>query len=262
MSRVLNYYKALTEIDNFDGDVQITPALQLDARKAHTLQVISANLTSNLPNVYSYGDINNGLVTIGNGITTIDIQLPVGVYSVQNIQNAINDQAASWYTDSTDPAFILRANPVVNLCYIIIDSTKLSVGTQFSIDFGANSSLMYELLGFVDTKSFSTDGTFTASDYAKIDWFGNMVHVYISGFGSLSITNGVSSEIALSLNLATAEVTNLYAYPGGSGVHPPTVPIRVSSFLNGFSVKFVGDRGRQIVGFDGPAYIQFQIREI
>lgn len=261
-SRKLQYEVKVTSLSSLDGTVNLEPALQMDNRRPHTLQIVAGYITSNIPNVYNYGGSNNGLCQISNGTSTINLQLPNGTYQIDEIMSAINDAAASWYTDTADPAFILRANTVVEKAYIIIDSTKLSAGTQFSIDFNYGSSLMYQLLGFVTTKSFNADGTYTGSDYPQLDWMGNMVDVYLSGFGPLSIHNGQTSEFVFAFNLATSSVTNLYTYPGSSNINSPEIPIRCPSALSQFSVKFVGDReNRAVVAFDGLAYVEFIIRE-
>lgn len=120
---------------------------------------------------------------------------------------------------------------------------------------------MYDLLGFVSTKSFNTDGTFTGSTYPKIDYQGNTLKVKLSGFGSLSLVDGSPSDYLFSINLDTSSGANTYYYPGSTGVQPPTVPCRVPQFVTGFKVNFIGRDDEEVLFYDGKVILDLMLIE-
>lgn len=261
-SRLLSYSTSVTALGTFDGTVNFDTPLRVNSSRPHTFKVVRASITSNLPNVYNYGSVNNGLIRVSNdgGSTWTTIQLTDGVYSVNSLNNAINDVISVWMTSSSDSAFILRANTVINKCYIIIDSTKLSVGIQFAIDFGDTISLAYDLLGFVATQNFNTDGTHTGDAFPKLDYQGNNVKIFVNGFGPLAIEEGESTKLACTIPLSTSSVLNEYVY-GQNGEVPFEVPCKVSDPLTTYSIEVRGDNSNTIVGYDGKLNLQFLLTE-
>lgn len=259
ISKLIDFNKTVGSTSTIGGEIIFSQPLKFNYQRNHTLIVHRCSIPKTLPNIYNYNGTNTGLITVSNGTDTTNIQLTDGLYSINSINNAIQSVIASWLTDTSDSAFYLRANTSIGKCYIIIDSSKLSVGSQFSIDF--SGSLIYSVLGFVDTKVFNTDGTFTASDYAKINYQGDNVKVKISGLGPLSLYNGASSEYVINLNLDYVDSTNTISYPLCNSEIPFECPCRVPEYLNSLVIDFHGRDNQSIVGFDGYINLQFSIIE-
>jgi hypothetical protein len=81
----------------------------------------------------------------------------------------------SWYQDVNVPALVISANPVTNNITIVLDSSKLSVGTQIAVDL--SRSLIWQLLGFTNSSVFTTNGTFTNVNVPNFNPQGNMINV-------------------------------------------------------------------------------------
>lgn len=257
-SRALQYSKTVDTTDILDGSVAINPPLQADGRLNHTLQIVNIQIPSRVPNVFNYGGVNTGLVRVSNGTNTVNIQLADGVYSAYSISKAINSVIDTWYTDVLDPAFTLEANSTVNKLYVTIDSTKMNVNGQFTIDFNYSNSMMYDLLGFSAVKAFNTDGLHESDVYPKMNYFGDKIECDISGFGPLMLKNGTPSEQVANIPLIPTQ-SNAYYYPA-NGINCPEVPCRLSSNLSAFSVKFIG-RDKQCIAYDGEVIVDFVVRE-
>jgi hypothetical protein len=219
-------------------------------------------MTYQMPNVYNIDGKNNGLVRVTNdgGGTWTSIQLPVGIYTIPLIQEAINQTIGpTWYTSMADPAILIQYNLATNIAYIILDSTKLAVGTQIGIDF--SQSLIHQLLGFSAVQTFITDGVFSASEYAQLDWFGNNVSIVLNGFGALSIKNGVLSNEIVSVPLSSSNVNNEYVYPSAGIVSPYITLSRPLTNLSSYDVNFYGSRV-DTNGVPYPIYVMEGLVEV
>ena len=262
MSRILSYSKNVTELSSMDGSIYLDNPLSLNGNTPLYLKLIKFSISSYIPNVYNYGGVNNALVRCSkdNGVTWDVIQLSDGVYTIPLINSAIQSAISTYWTDPSDPGFFLRYNTATYQTYISIDSSKLAVPSQFCIDFNYNNSRMYELLGFITVKSFNTDGNHIASDFAKIDWFGNNISVQLNGFGPISILNGKSSLEICNVPLSTAQVTNEYVYPL-SGLVSPWIIINSLTNLAQYSVKFVGEQNGQVLVLQGSVNLIFELSQ-
>lgn len=256
--RALQYSKKVGTTDILDGTVYLNPPLQADSRLQHTVKIVDIQIPSRIPNIFNFGGTNTGLVRVSNGTTTINIQLDDGVYSATSLSNAINSVIETWYSDITNPAFTIEANTTVSKLYITIDSSKLNVAGQFTINFNYNNSKMYELLGFSAVKEFTTDGIFTSDVYPKMNYFGDSIECQIGGFGSLMLKNGAPSEQIATIPIIRT-TSNAYYYPS-NGLIPPEIPCRVGSSVNSFTVKFIG-RDKQCIAYDGDVIVNFVITE-
>ena len=259
-SRQITFSNRLTEIGSVDDTIRFSQSVQFSSSKTtKRIKLIDASLSTLIPNVYNYGDVNNGLIKVSQdgGANWSSIQLSNGIYAISDIKNAINDSVSMWWKDTSDPGFGLFVNSVVQKAYITIDSSKLALETQFAIDF--SQSLIYELLGFIDAQTFDTDGTFEASDLAKLDWFGNIVSVQIQGFGYLSVVNNDSSYEIGSFNLDSS-AGNLYIMDCSS---KPWLNISPPNEISSYSIKLVGSRdNKQVILLEGEAKITFALEEV
>ena len=266
MADIISYSGHHTTIGSPDATITMDPPIRTENSQGRGLRLLKLSFTSLLPNVYQYGSFNNGLVgvTRDGGTTWTTIQLPNGVYSAAHIENGINSAISDWYTDAADPGFKVRYNLASQLFYVDIDSTKLvAPGTQLGIDLSLSS--MWDLLGFpLATCTFVTDGLHGATNYAKMNRFGDSVSVLLHGFGTLSRRNGRASEELCVVPLSVTNVTNEYIYPN-SGIVSPFIPLRdCPQIINSFGLEFLGSRvdsaGHQvpIVIMEGNVDISFE----
>jgi hypothetical protein len=264
MSRVLSFKSSTSTIGTLDGTTYLTNPLNMNPNNQKAIRLVQLSIDSDIPNVYNYGGENNGLVRTSkdDGVTWDVIQLSNGVYTVSQIEAAILASITAYWTDPTDPGFTLRANSVTQQCYVIIDSTKLAVADQFRIDFKYLTSLMYELLGFVTTTAFSVDGTYTGSQYPRLDWFGNSIVVNLIGFGYISIYNGSSGYEFARIPLSAAQINNEYIYPL-QGIQTPWIIIDNLSYLQKFTIELKGDyNNKSIYCLEGAFALTFEIKEL
>lgn len=264
MSRILQYSKSVDSIGNLDGDTTLINPLRMNPNKPKAIRLISARISSYIPNVYNVGSVNNGLVRCSkdDGVQWDVIQLTDGVYTIPLINAAIQQAISTYWTDSADPGFYLRYNSATFQVYVDIDSTKLAVADQFQIDFNYSDSLMYELLGFTTTTLIDSDGLTTAESYAQLDWFGNDISVQMYGFGNLTILNGTPQNEFFSIPLSTSQVNNEYVYPI-EGIRSPWILIDNKDNLQKFSVKLVGSReSRQVIVLEGKFTLSFELADV
>jgi len=138
-SRVLNFKKSIVALGPADDTVTFEKPMSLAFRGRRRIRLLSATISSYIPNVFTLPDFTNALIKVSNdgGTTWYDITLPNGVYTVHYLESAINKALASWWKVASDPGFLLGANTVTDYVYLIIDSTKLNSG-QLAIDFGSS----------------------------------------------------------------------------------------------------------------------------
>lgn len=260
MSRVLTYSTYLSSIGSPNGTTYLNQPIQLNPNRPHYLKIIDCAISTQIPNVYNYGGVNNGLVSVSrdDGVTWTDVQLTDGVYSVNQIQNAINEAVSSWWTDVADPGILIRSNTALKKNYLVLDSTKLKApGTQLRIDFSVSN--IWELLGFSATKVFIVDGTYTGDVYPQVDWWGQKIVVLIHGFGPVTIKNGNSSDEAFRINCPTSTDILLYTFPQ---TVQPSIIISPPNQIVTYSVEVVGSRGRPIYLLEGEFDLSFEIQEL
>jgi hypothetical protein len=220
---------------------------------------VSANVSTRIPNIYNYNGFNNGFLSVSDdGFTTqTDIQLSDGIYTVADIQNAINRTISAWHTDYiNDPAFRLGINDVVGKIYMIIDSTKMVDPLKtFQIEF---SDSLATTLGFTQTL-FDVDGTYYAPNLAQMDTFGNLMNITVNGFGSISIVNNSTSNVIANMDLTKTNGGNLYSL---TKMETNEIDIRPPSQIATYEIKFTGSReNRQIVLLEGEVSLTFQLCE-
>jgi hypothetical protein len=251
-----------------DGRVTLLNPIEFKQHQKQAIRLIKVSFSSQIPNVYSLGSFNNGLLRVSKdaGVNWTAIQLPNGVYTAGYIEGAINTTIAAWWTNSADPGFAVRFNLATQIFYIELDSTKLAAPGQLGIDLSFSD--IGELMGYNDplNKIFVVDGLHTADSYAKMDWAGNNVSVLLDGFGPISIRNGALSNELCSVPLSSAKEANEYLYPL-SGISTPFMPLnRTLGSLSYFAVSFKGSRvdstGQQMPIYitEGNVELQFELR--
>lgn len=258
MSTILSYSKTITSIASPNGTVSLSLPLRFAQNQKQAIRLIKCSFSSQIPNLYTLGTFNNALISVSRdgGVNYTDIQLPNGIYTCAYIEAAVNSAIEAWYSVPSTWGISIRYNLATNIVYCSLDSTTLKAGgTQLAIHFGASGSLIYEALGFTTTKEFKTDGVHSADSYARLDWFGNSVGVSLTGFGPLSIANGVLSEEIARVPLSTSSVANEYIYPS-SGITSPIIQLnRPLTELNSFGVKLYGSRIDSTTNQPYPIYM-------
>jgi len=240
------------------------PQIQFDVSRDHTIQIISAQLPSTIPNIYNDGLINTGLCAISNdgGVTWLNMQLSDGVYTLTSIANAINAAIpAGWYINPVEPALILQMNPTLNKCYIIIDSTKMVGGAQFAIDFAVGGSELAILLGFTPVSSFIADGTYTADAYPHISYQGTSINMFLAGFGKLSSFDALSAEYLCSINTDPSQGVISYCFPGVTNAIPFEIPCIVGPTVSEVKIDCYGRNNRPLHIMSGTVVLDFIIIE-
>jgi hypothetical protein len=261
MSKILTYKNKITTLDEMGDIVHMERALNMNPNTQKKIKLSQIIIPTNIPNIYSYGDINTTIVKTSkdNGANWDTITLPTGIYTVSLINYAINNAIMSYWTDSTDSGFILRYNTATMICYVDIDSTKLTVASQFQIDFSASD--IGELLGFTTTTTIDSDGITSADTYAKVNWFGDNISVELDVGAMLSCVNGVNTKEIASIPLSTSTVGNSYIYPP-NGIEMPWINIGNINRFNEYTIKFKSIDGKDVLAFDGEVIFIFELQEI
>lgn len=249
-----------------DLNVNIRQALQLDQNKRKAYRVTKIILSAKLPNVYSYGNINNTTINVTkNGATTWDtIVIPTGIYSIGELNTLINQTCDTYgyWANNSNGGFILSYNPATEYVYVQIDSTQLASVGQLGIDFGV--SQMYLMLGFTLTNSqFITDSTFTATNYSQIDFQGTYVDLYVSCIQSTRLLNGNPNNSVLRLPITTVSGQNEIIFPSNNtGTVSSYIPASISSYISNYKVKWVNGRGNPAVFMYGESYTEIELVDL
>jgi len=271
MSRILTYSKTLTSIGSPDGEVNLDNPLRMNPNTPKGLRLCKFSINSQIPNVINWGGVNNGLLRVSpdNGVNWTNIQLTNGIYSISLINSAIQSVISTWWTLSTDPGLIIRSNTATQEIYLWLDQTKLAVVNTILVDFnptvGGVTSVMYQLLGFAATTTYTSTGAvggdiFTAPSYARMDWFGNNISVRLKGFGNISISNGSSSNELCQVPLSVSTVSNEYLYPV-QGLVSPWILVNALDNLSKYAFEFRSETGQIVPLLEGSVNIVLELRE-
>ena len=190
-----------------------------------------------------------------DGSTWTNITIPTGNYSVSELNNFFQQELSSHYIDSTNPGFLLYVNSVVKKCYIIIDSTKFTAASQFCIDF--SQSLIYNVLGCVDTKTFITEGYHAFSDIPKINYWGDSLNLILDiGSGPLSTINGVMSKRLLTIPFINDDERNIYYVENTIN---SVIPVSIPNPFTTYNIKYVDNNNNEVLINGGEASLEFEL---
>jgi hypothetical protein len=266
VSQILRFKKTIEPNSNgvgvADTTVRLDQSLKFNNNQTKkTFKVIDGYISSAIPNVYKYGTWDNTVIHVSNDAFVADdqtITLEAGIYSANDIANAINASVSSLYSyiDTTDPPLQIYTNEVVSKCYLVIDSTKMSSG-QFAIDLGQSD--IATTLGFSATTLFDTNGTHEGDVLAQFDTIGNLLNVKIEGIGNTSITNSSSTNDIAVVDL-TQTTSNVYRISTSFSNNEFTIepPREIASY----KLTFTGSRSdRQVVWKEGEVDIIAMISE-
>lgn len=255
-----------SEFGTRDITINVPQAIQMDSNRRKAYRVSKIILSAKIPNIYSYGGLDNTTLKTSKdgGVTWDTVVIPMGSYTPQELNTTINAACGTnnYWTDNTQPGFIISYNPSTEYVYVTIDSTKLAVADQLEIDF--SSSLIYKMLGFnLNACKFTTDGTFSAPNFAQFDTQGTYVDLYISAIQSTRLVNGRPNNALLRLPLQVATGQNEIIFPStNTGTVSAYINATISSYISNYKVTFVNGRGNPLVLSYGQSYTETELIDI
>ncbi len=229
-STIITYSANIQNTGTGNGSVSMLAPLQLDPQIRKYFRLIKCNFSKLLANIHNLttGPFieNNGLIRVSQtgGAPWTSIQLENGLYTVFDIELAINKSVEAWWALPTDPGFKIRGNASTQRTYTILDSTKLAVPGQLAIDY--SSSLIWNFLGYSDplARTFILDGEYDSASFANVNWFGDSLSLVIRGLGPISLKNGAQSFEAANIPIVVPVGSNEVIYPL-AGVPSPKIPL-------------------------------------
>jgi len=271
MSVLLDYKSTKDPTTGLDfgyrsGNVYMKQQRQSDENRKKAYRVIRVILSPEIPNIYSYGNFNNTKVNISNdgGTTWISVNFKNGIYTIQEMQDSINNVAnqLNWYSKSTDPAFILNYNPATRFIYTKIDSSKMLLPSQFAVDYSV--SAFYQMLGYTSlTCTFLVDGLFTASLSPQIDVQSTYLEIFMSCIQGTRWLNGNLNSAIARIPISTSSTATEIVFPSATtGYISPTVPASIPSTIESFDISIRTGNGTECVFLYGNCIIEVEIIDI
>lgn len=264
---IVEYRKTLTDIGTFDGVVNFKNNLQLPPNKTLEIAVIKAQLSKQLPNIYDFDSHDNTrLETTKDGWTTTDVVvLPDGIYTLEYLENAINDALgiAGYWTNPADPGVKLTYNLATTKVNTYLDSTKLAavhLGGPLGLDWTPQSTI-YATLGYLVTAGrFTGTGTYSATEYPQLDEQGTVADISSSFNLVYRYINSDATEVIASIPLTSGTADEdefLYPLPGQVPVY---MQINNTGSMTGISMSILNGRGNPLVGMYGNFFIEIELR--
>lgn len=268
MGRIIAFTSSVSSLGGLDGTNKFTTPLKFSPNTKKYIRLIECSIPTTIPNIINTTSLNNGKFAVSKNAddatpTWTTCQIDTGVYSMRSLFLAISDILLNlgYYTDENDPPFDLSYNTATGYAYLIIDSTKLTSGTQLGFDFSLSSSLMYDLLGFsTGATTYITDGTFTGSVFPKMNYQGESCSVRLTNFGNVSILNGSPINELCNIPLSITNSTT-YSYPS-NGIQTPKIYIDCPDSISEFDVLFKTSNNSQMLFYDGKCKVFFEIIEV
>lgn len=233
-----------------DGIVILADNLNLNPSKRCYIKPISCQMSTRIPNIFSYNTFNNRIIRVKRNIADAwtTINLTPGIYlTVSQITAAITSVIASWYTNPLDPAININSNSTTDQVYIILDSTKLAAGTQICIDL-SQSQIAYTL-GFPAATTYAADGIYTSVNTVRMDTQGTYCDVVCS-LSNSRIVNGQSKKILFSVPLTTMAGLTEYMYPV-NGNNVPLIQYTGSNYIANYNIEFLTQDNNKMVWLSG-----------
>jgi len=244
-----------------NGTVQLQQPIYFDPNKKMAFRVIRAIMSPEIPNIFSYGGINNTQINLSNdgGATWVTCQLKTGVYTIAMLNDSINNVASQlgWWTNNADPGYDLNYNPATQMVYVGLDSTKLALGVKLGIDFGV--SQIYKTLGYTLANSqIIVDGITTATLAPQLDFQGTYVEVFMSCIQGTRWINGQVSNCLCRIPI-TATTTEIVWPSGTTGMITPLVQASIPSVIQGYDVTIRNGVGNDCVFMYGGFLLEVEI---
>lgn len=234
-----------------DGVVALSDALNINPSKRCYIKPISCQMSTRIPNVYSYGSFNNTLIRVKRNVADAwtNINLTAGVYlTTAEITAAITGAIASWYTNPLLPALDINANTVTDQVYITLDSSRLAGGgTQMCVDL-SQSQIAYTL-GFPAASTYIADGLYTSTNIVHMDIQGTYCDVVCS-LTNARMVNGQSRKILFSVPLTSMSGLTEFMYPV-NGNNVPLIQYTGSNYICNYTMEFKTQNNTPMVWMSG-----------
>ena len=247
-----------------DLTVNLKQPISLDPSKRKCYRIAKVILTSAIPNVYSYGSVDNTTINISKdgGTTWTTIKIQTGIYTIAELNTLINTTVSSWWADTSNPGFHLSYNPGSQYVYVILDSTKLASAGQVGIDFSV--SQQWKFLGYNQSScTFITDGTYTAPNYPQIDFQTTYVDIYVSCLQNTRFYNGAVNNTVLRLSIENSGNVNEIVFPSGAtSTISSYITCSMSNYISSYDVKFINGAGNPLVVMYGNSIVEIELCEI
>jgi hypothetical protein len=182
MANTVKLYDFLTGVGAFNKIVSFKSPILLPSGVTTRMRVSHVKISDRIPNVFNarpFGvEFQNTKLRIGNDVDGwVTVELQTGLYlDAETIGAAINSvaQGLGWWATPNIPGFTLTTNTVIDRIVIKVNSTKLDPahGTHLWIDLNhinTDESKMWYTLGFPDTTTILTDGTFVGTSIPMLD---------------------------------------------------------------------------------------------
>jgi hypothetical protein len=196
------------------------------------------------------------------GVTWIIVDMIPGFYTVAQINAAIsNALVANGFllpANINNPPIYLGITPVDQRCYVILDTTKATVGTvQIGISFDLYDT--WQLVGFDAVKTFILDGTYAADTIPFIDYQGSSIAVTTSFQGSRWV-NGIRSNIMAQFPIPFINRGDI-TYPSyNTLLLSPYTICDIPRVFTGYTVNFINPRtGKDLVFLYGDVSLTIDI---
>lgn len=251
-----------TNVAPMDTKIVLQDALRLNSQKRTYIKPISAQISTRIPNIFSYGAFNNTIIRVKRNVAdawTV-ITLTPGVYlTVSEIGAAVTAATSTWHTNPASPAIRIDANTVTDKVFIILDSSKLAAGgTQACIDL--SQSQIAFTLGFPAATSYIADGTYTSSQVVRMDTQGTKVDIVCS-LTTSRVINGVTKKILFSVPMVAMTGYTEYLYPQ-LGEPTPLIQYQGNTFLSNYDINFQTTFGTTMVFLGGSrCSVIFEMQE-
>jgi hypothetical protein len=250
------------DVYTLDGLVTLSDCLNLNPSRRSYIKPISAQLSTRIPNIYSFESFNNRVIRVKRKVSDAwtTITLTPGIYeTVSEITAAITSAISGWYTNPLQPALSIAANIVTDQVYIVLDSSKLSAGgTQMCVDL--SQSQIAWTLGFPVASTFIVDGLFTSSQVVRMDTQGTYCDV-ICNLSNARYVNGQSKKILFSCPLTKMTGLTEFIYPI-NGNNVPMIQYTGSSYVANYSIEFKTQDNNKMVWLDGSkAQVIFEFEQ-
>lgn len=280
---LIKYRNSIIELGPLSGKVDYSPGLSLPTNRNIFVRALSAQLTKQIPNIYSYAQFDNTKLSVTNNAsagtpTWHQIDLPHGVYTLLELTLAITDAVGvysgkNWYTNDAQPGILIEGNTSTGKVYIILDNSKTTGQTgRLGIRFDVGGTL-YETLGYnpdyplqmiqTDTNDGSLPGYIFKSTAAafppKLDTQGTTCDVRTSLNPEMSYVNSTNTDIILSIPLTVSgDNADEYFYPY-DGAISPFIQLRNSGAITGLDVKLLTNRGEEMIFLYGDFDLNLQL---
>ncbi len=257
----VQYRNLLASLGSGDGQVELASAIPWGTTTKRYLQLCQVNMSKYVANVLNIGPSttpscpfawNNTRIrwTSDSGATWINIDLPAGCYTLDNVQQAIVAGSYTLHTNPGNPAFFLGANTATGRPYVVINYLLSTVGTNtLGLDFSSDTSSpnIAEFLGFntaPGAATFITNGVYNSVTRAQLNLVGDSISVMLTGFGTLGNVGGQQThELCTVPMIAFSPTANEFVHPLVPFQLPP-IMVDAAAQIKSYTVSFVGSSTR------------------